>query len=540
MPVTVNPPSPGPGDIWGAQVSSDITALAGAHNLLEGTVADVADDATTALAGKMPTGGTTGQALVKTGAGDYAAAWGTISATTRFLDVTKAPYSVAVNNTGDQTTALHAARDAALTAGVPLWIPKGTVRVTSTVDLARADLTVIGEGPNVSEISQATSNIPVLKLGGHRQRVEGLGVRYATQPTVGHTAAVGIELRDLFLCRYQDLRVFYSHTGIKIAQEAVSGGQNTAFSSVFDGIEVNGWRATALDLRSYVGNSTPVEMRNIYLHNNPGGSVETSTAHAVWIEKYDGIHFATLNIEWCDLTAQVPFLVNGASASIDRLHLEGVTIREFGSGLVSAYGDASLDIRGLEIQTVVFAATASGPHGIITTGGAPSNTRPVRVHVRDVKWLSGTATPTNPVSVHRSIDSTAAEVVVEQLDGSVPAAVTVASNGGTLTRVDVARAGQHVEAVTYGATITPVVTGRDSTKAITLTGNTTINAPTGAWTGARMTFVFTQDGTGGRTVTWNAAFKVNWTPTTTANKINTVSFEYNGTAWVQVASAVNL
>lgn len=87
---------------------------------------------------------------------------------------------------------------------------------------------------------------------------------------------------------------------------------------------------------------------------------------------------------------------------------------------------------------------------------------------------------------------------------------------------------------------------------ITLTGNITISnvtnttaqtsgtIPRGLHAGCMLTFIFAQDGTGGRTVTWDTTYKVNWTPTTTANKINTIQLVYNGTNWVQVGSQVNL
>ena len=58
--------------------------------------------------------------------------------------------------------------------------------------------------------------------------------------------------------------------------------------------------------------------------------------------------------------------------------------------------------------------------------------------------------------------------------------------------------------------------------------------------GDRLTFAFTQDATGGRTVSWNAAFKDLMDPTTTANKVNVITFTYDGTSWVQTSTATNL
>lgn len=95
-----------------------------------------------------------------------------------------------------------------------------------------------------------------------------------------------------------------------------------------------------------------------------------------------------------------------------------------------------------------------------------------------------------------------------------------------------------VETVTYAASITPDPF-LGSVKKVTLTGNLTVNAPTGTnfGQGTRMTFILAQDATGGRTVTFNAVFKTNWTPDTAANKINVIEFVYDGTNWQEVAAS---
>jgi uncharacterized cupin superfamily protein len=81
------------------------------------------------------------------------------------------------------------------------------------------------------------------------------------------------------------------------------------------------------------------------------------------------------------------------------------------------------------------------------------------------------------------------------------------------------------------------------THRITLTGNATMGAPTNPYLGARLVFVFTQDGTGGRTVTWNATYKRaggSLTVTSTAAAISRVEFEYSGSAWLEVARSLAL
>lgn len=89
------------------------------------------------------------------------------------------------------------------------------------------------------------------------------------------------------------------------------------------------------------------------------------------------------------------------------------------------------------------------------------------------------------------------------------------------------------QSVTYASSVTPdPYTG--TTKRISLTGPITINATTSHHAGAELAFIFTQDSTGGRVVTWNSQYKLNWTPVTTSGKINTIRFQFDGTNWIQM------
>lgn len=92
--------------------------------------------------------------------------------------------------------------------------------------------------------------------------------------------------------------------------------------------------------------------------------------------------------------------------------------------------------------------------------------------------------------------------------------------------------------VAYAGTITPKAGLGRTIRVGTLTGNTTIAAPLYPLKGQRLTFVFTQDGTGGRTITWNAVFKKAADGAGTANKKGATTFEYDGTNWMQVSGAL--
>lgn len=123
---------------------------------------------------------------------------------------------------------------------------------------------------------------------------------------------------------------------------------------------------------------------------------------------------------------------------------------------------------------------------------------------------------------------------------TVTDAIKTTSNAVAGNRIEINNEGGY-QTGTYAASYTPNPYN-GSTIAMTLTGNITVNAPAAAnyHIGSKLRFIFTQNAGAGHVVTWDAAYKVNWTPTTTANKVNSIDFEYNGTNWIQVASAVNL
>lgn len=91
------------------------------------------------------------------------------------------------------------------------------------------------------------------------------------------------------------------------------------------------------------------------------------------------------------------------------------------------------------------------------------------------------------------------------------------------------------QSIAYAATITPDAALGERVIVGTLTGNLTINAPTNPRSGGMLVFCFTQDATGGRTITWNAAFKKAADTAGTANQKGATSFVYDEANWVQAA-----
>lgn len=93
--------------------------------------------------------------------------------------------------------------------------------------------------------------------------------------------------------------------------------------------------------------------------------------------------------------------------------------------------------------------------------------------------------------------------------------------------------------MSYSSTVTPDITSHNITNT-TLTGNMTINAPSVSFTSTSpLTFMFSQDSTGGRTITWNSTYKTNWQPSQGPNSVSSISFVYdsNNAWWTPIGTS---
>ena len=91
--------------------------------------------------------------------------------------------------------------------------------------------------------------------------------------------------------------------------------------------------------------------------------------------------------------------------------------------------------------------------------------------------------------------------------------------------------------LTDQATVTWDASTEDVCK-LTLGGNRTLAAPTNSTTSQFISILVIQDGTGSRTITWNAVYEFASdtapTLTTTANLGDVFVFRYNGAKWIEV------
>ena len=136
------------------------------------------------------------------------------------------------------------------------------------------------------------------------------------------------------------------------------------------------------------------------------------------------------------------------------------------------------------------------------------------------------------------VSATAAELNYSDLAtlGTRAAAKVLSADANNLTKIT---GGVYLEEDTLSFDATQDWDVRASPVAkVTLTDNTTFDAPTNPTTGQYIAIVCIQDGTGSRTIAWNAVFEFASdtapTATTTASLGDLFTFRYNGSKWLEV------
>lgn len=121
--------------------------------------------------------------------------------------------------------------------------------------------------------------------------------------------------------------------------------------------------------------------------------------------------------------------------------------------------------------------------------------------------------------------------------GNNPTPIPLASSDLADNIVSSAKLNYSEATLTDGVTIDWNAETQDVCK-VTLAGNRTLNAPTNGTTGQFISILVIQDGTGSRTLTWNAVYEFASdtapTLTTTANLGDVFVFRYNGSKWIEV------
>ena len=207
-------------------------------------------------------------------------------------------------------------------------------------------------------------------------------------------------------------------------------------------------------------------------------------------------------------------LITGGSLDIDDVLINGTTI---------GHTDDT------DLMTVA--------DGLLTVAGE------ISVTTLDIGGTNVTSTAAE-LNILDGVTATTAELNYNDIAtlGTTAASKTFTADANNLTKIT---GGVYLEEATLSFDATQDWDVRASPIAkVTLTNNVTFDAPTNPTTGQYISIVCIQDGTGSRTIAWNAVFEFKDdtapTATTTASKGDMFTFRYNGAKWLEVGRNLNL
>ena len=244
-------------------------------------------------------------------------------------------------------------------------------------------------------------------------------------------------------------------------------------------------------------------------HNVGGGNIVTTGAL-----NSGSITSGFGTIDTGSSTITTTGLITGGSLDIDNVLINGTTI---------GHTDDT------DLMTVA--------DGLLTVAGE------ISVTTLDIGGTNVTSTAAE-LNILDGVTATTAELNYNDIAtlGTTAASKTFTADANNLTKIT---GGVYLEeaTLTFDATQDWDVRASPIAK-VTLTNNVTFDAPTNPTTGQYISIVCIQDGTGSRTIAWNAVFECKDetapTATTTASKGDMFTFRYNGAKWLEVGRNLNL
>lgn len=431
--------------------------------------------------------------------------------------------------TRNDTAGVQAAIDAG--AGGVVWFPKGIYMVDGLT--IPNGTTLIGAGPGSSSGGAAASGAVLW----HRDNSTNHLVRLANGAT-----DFGIKISGMFLFGNSSAQTQTLH-GIYLDNSAA--GANVLPRHRIDNVQISQCKGTGLYIGPYTRESTFSRI-NCYYNDQYG----------IYVGGADSTLFD------CNAgqSGEAGFYVTGSSYIMD-------TCRSWYSGridsLTQSHGFYLKDCSNIMMNGCF--SQENGGHGYMLWGSAAtlkgiiiggcgsdadnkSNTGKSAMSLTNVvnatidlmvqKHTGGAGTPVNMVSF--GTGTTDCEI---RLAGSGYSGYQIAGTDAANNHIEI-NGRTKVQLITYSAGY--ATTGLNWNPwtsegyQVTLTGNMIVNNPGVNPRGLKARFIFIQDATAGRTVTFGSAFKTSWTPVTTASKTNVITFVCDGTNWVQESVAVGL
>jgi hypothetical protein len=336
---------------------------------------------------------------------------------------------------------------------------------------------------------------------------------------------------------------------------SIAGGAQTTELDVDDGALTGKAQNRIIKFTGTItGNqivTLPVLMENFYIIENG-----TTGAYTVQLKAASGsgatVTWATTDKGWKIVYADgvatnTGIYDTGFSTTDGDVTLTGTQTLTNKTLTAPKIGTSILDTNGNEL--FLLTATASAVNELTLANAATGNS-PVLSATGDDSNIGITLTPKGTGEVviaagnlnygATAVTATGAELNYSDLAtlGTTAASKVFTADANNLTTVSGAVANVE-DTLTDGATITWNVIDSPVAK-VTLAGNRTLSAPSGTTpiAGQFISLLIIQDGTGGRTITWNAVyeFAADTAPTltATANLGDLFTFRYNGAKWLEV------
>ena len=336
---------------------------------------------------------------------------------------------------------------------------------------------------------------------------------------------------------------------------SIAGGVQTTELDVDDGALTGKAQNRIIKFTGTItGNQTvtlPVLMENFYIIENA-----TTGAYTVQLKAASGsgatVTWSATDKGWKIVYADgvatnTGIYDTGFSTSAGDVTLTGTQTLTNKTLTAPKIGTSILDTNGNEL--FLLTATASAVNEI-TLANATTGNSPVLSATGDDSNIGITLTPKGTGEVviaagnlnygATAVTATGAELNYSDLTtlGTTAASKIFTADANNLTTVSGAVANVEDE-LTDGATITWDVIDSPGAK-VTLAGNRTLSAPSGTTpiSGQFVSLLIIQDGTGSRTITWNAVyeFAADTAPTLTATASlgDLFTFRYNGAKWLEV------
>tara|TARA_S200002703_G_scaffold1021_1_gene1760 strand:- start:286 stop:1194 length:909 start_codon:yes stop_codon:yes gene_type:complete len=241
-----------------------------------------------------------------------------------------------------------------------------------------------------------------------------------------------------------------------------------------------------------------------------------------------------------------------------------------GSFTIAYASGTSFTVNGIDVTSIYHAgrrvrAVGSGTgtiYGTISSSSFSTNT------TVNVTWDSGSlsnesltislsildSTNSGIPVLNQTVDINGNELILDaDADSSITAdtddQIDIKAGGTDVASFKTANLLLNVGAYNAEATLTDGATiswdaSTDPVAKVTLGGNRTLSAASNGQAGQFVSLLVIQDGTGSRTLTWNAAYEFASdtapTLTTTASQGDLFVFRYNGTKWLEVGRNLNL